>query len=162
MRTLPYICFCLLFVFAGKSLAQGDNGKQTANDSLVKSYTAFIEQSKARIRRNEQSIDSVKENCGKRVETAKAKYDTQIAAANPKEGKAVDDLTAKRDKRIADIRAKCDILIAQLEAKNEVIRQQVKEASPGGWPAIRAKMNSDMDAFEQFLIVHDADKATDD
>lgn len=162
MKTFSHILLWLLVLAAPTAFAQVDNGKQTPNDSIAKAYTAYIERSKACIKRNEHSIDSVKENCEKHVSIVKAKYDTQIAAANPKEGKAADDLTSKRDKRIADIRSKCDVLVAKLEAKNDVIRQQVKDANPGGWPAMQAKMNSDMDAFEQFLIVHDADKASDD
>lgn len=124
MKNLAFILFSAFVLHTGAAVAQGSQ-KKSAADSTVDSYTAFIERSKARIMKNDKSIDSIKSYRDKRLEAIKAKYDKQVAA---------------------------------LETKNDAIRDKVKQASPGGWKAVEASINSDMDAFEQFLIRHDADE----
>ncbi len=120
--------FALLFIIFVAIM--NENGKaqtvpvKQSNTDSVATYEAFIKQSKEKIKKNEASIDALKD---------------------------------KRDKRLADMKAKYDSQIAALESKNKAIRKKVKQVSPGNWQIMQASMNSDMDAFENFLLEHAAD-----
>ncbi|MCW3085921.1 MAG: hypothetical protein JWP12_3287 [Bacteroidetes bacterium] len=118
MKTIASLFF-VIFVAVMNENGKAQTPPVKSKTDSVATYEVFIKQSKEKIKKNEASIDALKE---------------------------------KRDKRLADLKAKYDSQITALESKNKAIRKKVKHVSPSNWQTMQASLNSDMDAFENFLL----------